>query len=542
MAAIDFCPPSAATAFAQPTASSTAAEFSCAACSDLFATAAEQRAHCKSERHVYNTKRKLAGLKPISQEAWARKVSSMAAAALQQKGTAHLKAGKDSQRERAGSGPTPSSREESAAAPPTEDDEPPTPRRCLFDRKRFNGVNECLAYMEKTYSFFIPDQEYCTDLPGLLIRLGQKISEPPHACIFCNRKFPNAASVRRHMIDKRHTRIGTEAYSRRGHYDEVATEQLQEELEDFYDYHASTREVTDLIQEPGHKVAAIFRFFDVDRDDRLRREEVAQLWAATTNGDELTDAQYLGACSLSGTDPEEGLDLTALGALYEAGIADLDSHFSMVKERLAQRRPQAGKRLDACVEGDVMEDACVEAAAGPDANGEHECDEGLREEGEKNDEEDCEDTMSSDGSDEDVVECEDEDEFEEVMRVLGLQPVSFTPNGDLQLPNGNVATHRDVQYIFRQRGRRPDQLMFASGHSARGPKPPSQLMLSGGTTSGCARIAVSHREQARQGKMIVAVLREKASSDVKISIKQNKLQIKNGIKIRTGRGDCSGGR
>merc|ERR1740129_585156 len=58
---------------------------------------------------------------------------------------------------------------------------------------------------------------------------------------------------------------------------------------------------------------------------------------------------------------------------------------------------------------------------------------------EKNDEEDCEDTMSSDGSDEDVVECEDEDEFEEVMRVLGLQPVSFTPNGDLQLPNGNVA-------------------------------------------------------------------------------------------------------
>ena len=39
------------------------AEFSCASCAEAFATAGELRAHCKSERHVYNMKRQFFALK-----------------------------------------------------------------------------------------------------------------------------------------------------------------------------------------------------------------------------------------------------------------------------------------------------------------------------------------------------------------------------------------------------------------------------------------------------------------------------------------------
>merc|ERR1711879_47856 len=71
---------------------------------------------------------------------------------------------------------------------------------------------------------------------------------------------------------------------------------------------------------------------------------------------------------------------------------------------------------------------------------------------------------SSDGEDADsdseteVVECEDEEEFEEVMRILGLQPAKLDDNGDLRLPNGVVAAHRDVAHIYRQRGQHFGQL------------------------------------------------------------------------------------
>lgn len=165
------------------------------------------------------------------------------------------------------------------------------------------------------------------------------------------------------------------------------------------------------------------------------------------------------------------------------------------------------------------------------------------------DDEDC----SSEGSDEtEVVECEDEDEFEEVMRVLGLQPVSILPNGDLRLPNGSIATNRDVQHIYRQRGSRVDQNQLAlsgrgDGPGARGRerawgglRSRAQLMLAN-APAGC-RIAVSQRQQARQDKKIIAIMRQADRYDMKVRMSQNNLQMQNRTKIRTGMGDMSGGR
>merc|ERR1719359_2458160 len=135
------------------------------------------------------------------------------------------------------------------------------------------------------------------DVPGLLSYLGQKVSDA-HACIHCNRRFPDLLSVRRHMLDKGHTQLASEVHTHRGNYDEAGTNELQEELEPFYDYHSSMREVAEKITDPKQKVASILRFFDTDKDRKLGPEEVASLWAAASDGGKLSEAQYEGACAM----------------------------------------------------------------------------------------------------------------------------------------------------------------------------------------------------------------------------------------------------
>jgi hypothetical protein len=475
---------------------------------------AELRAHFKTERYVYNTKRKQAGLKPISQEAWERKLRE-SREGYEKKGTAHLKAKKPA---RKGSGenselPVAPERAENVPGafgregPPPDDEAPLTPRTCLFDRKHFDTVELCLAYMEKTHSFFIPDQEYCKDVPVFMNYLAQKVSID-HACINCNRRFPDLQSVRRHMVDKGHTQLASEARTRRGNFDEGATEDLKEELEPFYDYNSSVREVAEKIHLPQQKVASILRFFDADKDKKLGPDEVANLWGNTNDGATMTQAQYEGACAMCGAEPKDGIDVDQLAKLYADGFANLDDHFAILQDLLVAKH----RKLQPVQEADEDD-----------------------EDGEESEEEDGD----SDCEGNDELEIDDEDEFEEVMRVLGLHKVEITETGDLKLPNGNVAAHRDVSYIYRQRGVRQDQVALHGG-SAKFQKR-AQLMLSNSGT-GCVKMAMTTRQTAREGKRIVAYLRHKNAEATRVGLQMNLVNKKNTAKIRTGRGDCSNGR
>lgn len=168
--------------------------------------------------------------------------------------------------------------------------------------------------------------------------------------------------------------------------------------------------------------------------------------------------------------------------------------------------------------------------------------ENENEDDEENEDEDLEEDEEEEDSDADeVVECEDEDEFEEIMRVLGLQPVTLTDTGDLRLPNGSVATHRDVSYIYRQRGTRTDQVALAGNGNPRWQKR-AQLMLGNAATSGCLKIAMTRRQEAREGKRIIAVLRERQHYEMRLGIAHNTVNQRMKTRIRTGRGDCSNGR
>lgn len=151
--------------------------FTCSACMESFATGAEQRQHHKSERHMYNTKRRLANLNPISQQVWEKKMEQLAAASAAQvaKGSAHLKKNKlakkeEERRSRANSdGTSPTGEEQKPAAPL----EPFTPCHCLFDARKFSTVEDNLEYMQKKYNFIIPNKEYLVELEALLKYLAE---------------------------------------------------------------------------------------------------------------------------------------------------------------------------------------------------------------------------------------------------------------------------------------------------------------------------------------------------------------------------------
>jgi pre-60S factor REI1 len=84
---------------------------------------------------------------------------------------------------------------------------------CIFCSHRFPDLESTLQHMTEKHSLFIPDLEYVADLVGLLEFLAVKVSAE-HRCLYCSSCDPEVPSafhglmaVRKHMIDKGHTKI-----------------------------------------------------------------------------------------------------------------------------------------------------------------------------------------------------------------------------------------------------------------------------------------------------------------------------------------------
>jgi pre-60S factor REI1 len=80
--------------------------------------------------------------------------------------------------------------------------------------------------MAYAHGLFIPEQEYLTDLEGLITYLGEKIGVG-NTCIYCGRSFQTAEGTRAHMIDKGHCKM---SYS---------TQSEILEYSDYYDFTSS---------------------------------------------------------------------------------------------------------------------------------------------------------------------------------------------------------------------------------------------------------------------------------------------------------------
>ncbi|XP_033210085.1 zinc finger protein 622 [Belonocnema kinseyi] len=99
---------------------------------------------------------------------------------------------------------------------------------CLFCSHHSRTWVRNLRHMTEAHSFFVPDPEYCTDMRGLLVYLGEKVFGG-FMCLWCNdkgRAFRSADAARTHMIDKGHCKVLHEG-------------EALAEYADFYDYSTS---------------------------------------------------------------------------------------------------------------------------------------------------------------------------------------------------------------------------------------------------------------------------------------------------------------
>jgi pre-60S factor REI1 len=103
------------------------------------------------------------------------------------------------------------------------------PTQSLFDNHTSSTLQSNLSYMTNTYSFFLPDPEYCIDLEGILGYCSEKV-RLGRTCLYCQRVFRSWEGCMKHMRDKRHCKI---LYERGVD---------QEEFDVFYDFEKANEE------------------------------------------------------------------------------------------------------------------------------------------------------------------------------------------------------------------------------------------------------------------------------------------------------------
>ncbi|KAL4932849.1 putative C2H2 finger domain protein [Aspergillus undulatus] len=98
--------------------------------------------------------------------------------------------------------------------------------RCLFCNEQSSNVEENTDHMLKSHGMFIPEQSYLSDLEGLIHYLYRKINENSE-CIYCHMIRNSPAGIKTHMKDKGHCMIAFES------------EAEQIEIGQFYDFRST---------------------------------------------------------------------------------------------------------------------------------------------------------------------------------------------------------------------------------------------------------------------------------------------------------------
>jgi pre-60S factor REI1 len=123
-----------------------------------------------------------------------------------------------------------------------------------------------------------------------------------------------------------------------------------------------------------------------------------------------------------------------------------------------------------------------------------------------------------------VVECDDEDQFADVLERYGLQNAELLETGDLRLPNGKVACHRSVAYVYRQKFHTRADRSDIVDEKRR------QLCLTGvrGATNGAGAVvalAVGARQVKRQNRQVLAIMRQQNKDWAKLGLVNSKGDI-----------------
>lgn len=214
-------------AVASPDVSKQNNRFTCICCRIKFDSANLQRAHFKTEWHLYNLKRRVCSLEPVQLDDFEH---IQANAPLQDDETSTLYAESICDLKLEGVEDEVDDDDWEFIDEDYEEDELDellaqviNPDTCLFCDKKNRTSEENLEHMDQVHGFFIPERRYLIDLNGLLEYLGFKVGAGA-TCLWCNKQFSSLHGVRLHMNYKDHCKI---------FYDQ---ERAITEFREFYDY------------------------------------------------------------------------------------------------------------------------------------------------------------------------------------------------------------------------------------------------------------------------------------------------------------------
>lgn len=220
----------------------TTAKYTCLNCQTNFESADFQRVHFKTEWHMYNLKRKVCNLSPISQDDFndIKGLASTISVPKQAEKDRKTRARLDSLAKQ--NDKTPIHLEEDSESNWEEvDDEELLDEdyddaeaaemlakvvpedTCLFCNKKSVDIKANIKHMDLIHGFFIPEEQYLIDLEGLVEYLGFKVGAGA-TCLWCNKQFTTLHGARLHMLYKDHCKI---------QYDQ---QKAIDEFKDFYDY------------------------------------------------------------------------------------------------------------------------------------------------------------------------------------------------------------------------------------------------------------------------------------------------------------------
>ncbi|PYH93613.1 C2H2 finger domain protein [Aspergillus ellipticus CBS 707.79] len=258
--------------------------YTCNTCLVAFRGSDAQRDHMRKDWHLYNMKRRIAALPPVSQETFndkvlAAKATTTAAAAKATFETTcvacqktfysensyqnHVKSSKHKAREARANRDAaddsssvmsstfslgepinkPRESEVSKVADTLKDttiteenenededeemsDDAFSPSRCLFCSTKSADIQENTEHMYKAHGMFIPEKDFLVNPEGLLHYLYRKINENSE-CLYCHMIRNTPTGIRTHMRDKGHCMIAFE------------TEAEQIEIGQYYDFRST---------------------------------------------------------------------------------------------------------------------------------------------------------------------------------------------------------------------------------------------------------------------------------------------------------------
>ena len=117
--------------------------------------------------------------------------------------------------------------------------------RCLFCNYDSPNMKLSVMHMSKYHGMFIPEQNYLTDLEGLITWLHDRISEL-HECLYCHKYKGSMEGIQTHMRDKGHCMIAFESEE-----DMIEVGQYYDFRSTYSDQEDSDEDMEDVSGEPG---------------------------------------------------------------------------------------------------------------------------------------------------------------------------------------------------------------------------------------------------------------------------------------------------